>query len=134
MPLTDLALEAALTADGWPFERLDASTWTSGFQAPGQVKVRFYLRLTDEWLFLTIVPFATMPENPAAEYVLARRLLELNRTVTLAKFAVEDRQVVLTVELPTQDLTPDQIKTGLDALSYYALAHYAEIGELAGSG
>jgi hypothetical protein len=134
MPLTDRALEAALAADGWPFERLDATTWTSGFRAPDQDKVRFFLRLTSDWLFLTIVPFAQVPTNPAAEYVLNRRLLELNRAITLAKFAIERDEVVLTVELPSQDLTPDQIKTGLDALSFYALRHAAEIDELARAG
>lgn len=132
MPLTDKALEAVLAADDWPFERLDATTWRSGFQAPGQRKVRFFLRLTDNWLFLTIIPFAMLPEDDDdAERALMRRLLELNRRITLAKFAVEHREVVLTVELPTQDLSPSQIKDGLDALSLYASLHYAAIVEFA---
>lgn len=129
MPLTDNALEAALRADGWPFERLDATTWISGFQAPGLRQVRFFLRLTSDWLFLTIVPFAIMPQDRDAEHALMRRLLELNRRITLAKFAVEQREVVLTVELPTQDITPSQIKDGLDALSLYAARHYPAITE-----
>ena len=124
MPLTDKALEAVLAADGWPFERLDATTWHSGFQAPGERQVRFFLRLTDNWLFLTIIPFAVLPDDGAAECALMRRLLELNRRITLAKFAIEHREIVLTVELATQDLTPNQIKDGLDALSLYASRHH----------
>lgn len=129
MPLTDKALEAALAADGWPFERLDATTWRSGFQAPGLRKVRFFLRLTDDWLFLTIIPFAVLPDDHDAEHALMRRLLELNHRIALAKFAVEHRDVMLTVELPTQDITPSQIKDGLDALSLYASRHYPAITE-----
>jgi len=62
-----------------------------------------------------------------------RRLLELNRSINLAKFALERRDIVLTVELPTEDLTSGQIKDGLDALSYFALKHHAEITAVAGS-
>lgn len=131
MPLTDQALEAALAADGWPFERLDAATWRSAFQAPGQRRIRFFLRLTDDWLFLTISPFAILPDDPDAEHALMRRMLELNRKITLAKFAIERREIVLTVELPTQDLTPRQIKDGLDALSVYTWQHLAAIMEFA---
>jgi hypothetical protein len=89
--LTNETLEAILAAEGWPFERLDATTWRSGFQAPGPRRIRFFLRLTPDWLFLTIIPFA-----------------------------VEQRDIVLTVELPTQGLTQSQIRDGLDALSVYA--------------
>lgn len=129
MPLNDKALEDVLVADGWPFERLDATTWRSGFQAPGLRKVRFFLRLTDDWLFLTIIPFAVLPDDHEAEHALMRRLLELNHRITLAKFAVIRREIVLTVELPTQDISPSQIKDGLDALSLYASRHYPAVTE-----
>jgi hypothetical protein len=129
MPLTDKDLEDALTSDGWPFQRLDATTWRSGFQSPGMHKVRFFLRLTDDWLFLVITPFAVLPDDPDAEHALLRRLLELNHRITLAKFSVLSRDIVLTVELPTQDITPSQIKDGLDALSLYASRHYPAITE-----
>ena len=129
MPLTDKGLEEALAADGWPFERLDRTTWQSGFQAPGLRRVRFFLRLTDDWLFLVITPFAVLPDDSTAEHALLRRLLELNHRITLAKFAVVQRDIVLTVELPTQDITPSQIKDGLDALSLYSARHYPAITE-----
>ena len=129
MPITDDALEAILAAEGWPFERIDATTWRSGFQAPGLRRVRFFLRLTTDWLYLTIVPFAVLPDDQDAEYALMRRLLELNRRITLAKFAVEQRDIVLTVELPTQELTRSQVKDGLAALSLSASRHYPAVTE-----
>jgi hypothetical protein len=125
MPLTDRDLEAALAADGWPCERLDERTWRSAFAASPECRFRFFLRLTDDWLFLTIIPYATLPEDGVGERALMRRLLELNRSITLAKFALDGRQIVLTVELPTEDLVASQIRDGLDALSYYAIQHHA---------
>jgi hypothetical protein len=135
MPLTDKALEAVLAADDWPFERAGESTWFSAFQqsnGPGE-PITFFLRLTDDWLFLTIAPYAVLPADPATETAMLRRLLELNRSINLAKFALERRDVVLTVELPTEELTTSQVKDGLDALSYLALKHHAEITAVAGS-
>jgi hypothetical protein len=127
MPLTDEGLEAILTADGWPFERLDATTWRTGFRAPGREAVRVFLRLAEDWLYLTIVEFLALPDDPGAEYTLLRRLMELNREITLAKFATERREVVLTVELPTQDLAATQVRDGLDALSFYASRYHDEL-------
>jgi hypothetical protein len=135
MPLTDKALEAVLAADGWPFRRADELTWFSAFQRssdPGE-PMTFFLRLTDDWLFLTIAPYAVLPDDPATETAVLRRLLELNFTINLAKFALERRDIVLTVELPTEDLTASQIRDGLDALSYFGLRHHAEITAVAGS-
>jgi hypothetical protein len=135
MPLTDKALEAVLAADDWPFERASESTWFSAFQrtsGPGE-PITFFLRLTEDWLFLTVAPFAVLPDDPGTETAVLRRLLELNRSINLAKFAIERRDIVLTVELPTEDLTSSQIKDGLDALSYFALKHHAEITAVAGS-
>ena len=135
MPLTDEALEAVLAADDWPFERAGESTWFSAFQRSSGLgeAITFFLRLTDDWLFLTVAPFAVLPDDPATETAVLRRLLELNRSINLAKFALERRDIVLTVELPTEELTPTQIKDGLDALSYFALKHHAEITAVAGS-
>jgi hypothetical protein len=133
MPLTAEGLEAVLAADDWPFERAADATWFSAFRpsaGPGQT-ITFFLRLTDDWLFLTISPFAVLPDDPATETALMRRLLELNRTINLAKFAIERRDIVLTVELPTEDITASQIRDGLDALSFFALKHHAEITAVA---
>jgi hypothetical protein len=129
--LTDTVLEQWMAADGWPCERLDATTWRSGFQAPGTDKFRFFVRLTNDWLYLTVIPYVAIPDDPALELVMFRRLLELNRDITLAKLAIDKRDVVLTVEMSTQDLTERQFKDGLDALAFYGTKHHAELAALA---
>jgi hypothetical protein len=48
----------------------------------------------------------------------------------LAKFALDQRDVILTVELPLEDLAPSQLRDGLDAIVYYANAHFAELSSL----
>ena len=129
--MTHAELERALTADGWPFEQLDDHTWRSGFRSAGADPFRFFVRTTANWLVLTIVPFVTAPADDADALALFRRLLELNREITLAKLAIDKRDVILTVELPLESLQPSQLKDGLDALVFYANAHHAELVELA---
>jgi hypothetical protein len=129
--LTDKQLEQYLAADNWPCERLDDTTWRSWFTvADSEQRFRFFLRLNQSWLFLTILPFVPLPLDPTPHVSIFRRLLELNRSITLAKFALENNDVVLTVELPTEHLVEAQVKDGLDALSYYAGIHYAEVAKL----
>src|ERR1041385_2803573 len=118
----DKLLEEMLAADNWPFERLDDITWRSGFRTDKE-QFRFFVRLTENWVYLTIIPFVTLPDDDAMLLKLFRRLLELNREITLAKFAIDKRDVVLTVELPTESLQRSQFKDGLDALSFYANMH-----------
>lgn len=130
MPLTEERLEAILAAAGWPYERLDSMTWRTGFRAPGHDAVRVMLRLTGDWLFLTIVEFMALPNEPDAEHRLLRRLMQLNREMTLAKYATERHEVVLTVELPIKDLAPSQVTDGLDALAFYASRHRDELTTL----
>jgi len=118
-----------LAADNWPFERLDDITWRSGFRTDKE-QFRFFVRLTENWVYLTIIPFVTLPDDDAMLLKLFRRLLELNREITLAKFAIDKRDVVLTVELPTESLQRSQFKDGLDALSFYANMHHRELVDL----
>ena len=131
MQLTATRVEEFLTKDGWPFERVDDHTWRSGFR--GDVNsFRFFVRLTDNWIFFTIVPFVVAPKNEECALQLYRHLLRLNREMNMAKFAIDDdADVVLTVELPTENLDESEFKDALDALSYYADRHYLEVLNLA---
>lgn len=128
--MTDKTLEHLLQADGWPLERLDANTWRSGFRSEGNPAFRFFIRMTKNWLVLTVIPYVTLnePEDPRV----LRRLLELNRDLTLAKLAVDKQDVLLTVELPLEELQPSQLKDGLDAMVFYANQHHAELVSLIG--
>ena len=129
--LTANRVEEFLKRDGWPYERVDDHTWRSGFR--GDVNsFRFFLRLTDNWVFFTIVPFVVAPRAAASAHELYRHLLKLNREINMAKFAIDDdSDVVLTVELPTENLEEAEFKDALDALSYYADKHYLEVLNMA---
>lgn len=129
--LTAARVEEFLTKDGWPFERVDDNTWRSGFR--GDVNsFRFFVRLTENWIFFTIVPFVVAPKNESCALQLYRHLLRLNREVNMAKFAIDDdADVVLTVELPTENIDESEFKDALDALSYYADKHYLDVLNLA---
>ena len=129
--LTPERVEEYLAKDGWPFERVDGHTWRSGFR--GDVNsFRFFVRLTDNWIFFTIVPFVVAPKNDQCALQLYRHLLRLNREINMAKFAIDDdADVVLTVEMPTENLDESEFKDALDALSYYADKHYLDVLNLA---
>ena len=129
--MTSNRVEELLNADGWPFERIDEHTWRSGFR--GDVNsFRFFVRLTENWIFFTIVPFVVAPRTEESALALYRHLLKLNREINMAKFAIDDdADVVLTVELPTENLDASEFKDALDALSYYADKHYLDVLNLA---
>ncbi|HEY7956093.1 MAG: YbjN domain-containing protein [Polyangia bacterium] len=131
MAMTGARVEELMSNDGWPFERVDDHTWRSGFR--GDVNsFRFFVRLTDNWIFFTIVPFVVAPKHESQALQLYRHLLRLNREINMAKFAIDDdADVVLTVELPTENLDESEFKDALDALSYYADRHYLDVLNLA---
>jgi hypothetical protein len=124
-------VEELLEADNRPFERIDPGTWRSSFHAESK-SFRFFVRLTESWIFFTIVPFVLAPRDPVAEHRLHRHLLRLNREINMAKFAVDDDgDVVLTVELPTENLDASEFRDALDALVFYADKHYVEVARAA---
>ncbi len=127
--MTHADLETWLKADGWPVTRLDDNTWRTGFSAEG-VSYRLFVKVTANWLVLTIVPFVTLPADDAKSLAAFRRMLEVNRDMTLAKLAVDRRDVILTVELTLEGLDWPRIKDGIDAITYYAGTYHAELSAL----
>lgn len=127
--MTQADLEAWLKADGWPLERLDANTWRTGFAADG-TSYRLFVKTTANWLVLTIVPFVQLPEDDAQSLATFRRMLELNREITLAKLAVNGRDVILTVELTLAGIDWPHLKDGVDAITYYAGNLHAELSAM----
>jgi hypothetical protein len=125
--VTAEVVEEYLKRDEWPFERVSEGTWRSGFRGETN-SFRFFVRLTESWIFFTILPFVVAPRSERCERNLHRHLLRLNRTINLAKFAVDDDgDVLLTVEFPTESFDYSEFKDALDALSYYADKHYLEV-------
>jgi len=129
--LTRDDLEHYLRTAGWKFERIDERTLGLAFRGDAAT-FPFFIRLTDAWIFFTIVPFVKMPDDDRAQLAIYRRLLQLNRTMNLAKFALdEDGDIVLTVELPTEATSASALDDALAALTLYANAHYVELRDLA---
>jgi len=91
-----------------------------------------YVRLTDNWLLASIVPFLTTRGDNSFE--LARWLLRMNRDMYQCKFAYdEDGDVVLAVELPTEALDFGEIEKALDSLLQHAVEHRATLRKAAGA-
>ena len=132
MPITAEHVESLLKKDGWPCERgKDAHTWRSAFTGD-RSSFKFYVRLTDNWIFFSIVPFVTTPKGEREALALYRHLLKLNRDMNMAKFSLDqDGDVILSVELPTENLDDSEFKDALDALSFYADRHYLDVSKLA---
>lgn len=81
-----------------------------------------YVRLTENWLIASVVPFlSTRGDN---SFELSRWLLRQNRDMPQTKFAYdEDGDVVLTVELPTESLDLAEVSTALEGLVQQAVKH-----------
>ncbi len=89
-----------------------------------------YVRLTDNWLIASVVPFLTTRGDNSFE--LARWLLRMNRDMYQCKFAYdEDGDVVLTVELPTESLDFGEVETALSTLLDHAIKHRATLRQAA---
>ncbi len=113
---------------GWSYEYdPESRTWHSGFRGKAN-NFNIFVHLTENWLIFSIAPLVNAPEESVCEQRLHKHLLQLNFIINMAKFSLdEDGDVVLTVELPTENLDYSEFADGLNALSYYADTHYLEI-------
>lgn len=89
-------------------------------------EVTVYIRLTDNWLIASIVPFLqTRGQN---SFELVRWLLRQNRDMPQLKFGIDDDgDVVLTVELPTESLDYSELSGALEGLVRHGLEHRATL-------
>ena len=113
------------------FKRIDETTWLTTHR--GEVNTfRLFIRLIRSWLLFTIYPFVMSPESDEAKGKLYAHLLSLNHHMNMAKFSLdEDREVVLMVEFPTENLDHSEFKDALDLLSYYSDKYYLDALNLA---
>jgi hypothetical protein len=113
---------------GWSYSRDEGGRdWSTGFR--GDVSsFRILVRLTDNWIYFTIIPFIVATKNEACRQRLYWHILRLNRDITLAKFGLdEDNDVLLTVELPIESLDYSEFADALNAICYYADDTYLEM-------
>ena len=111
----------------WTYERSGDDTWYTGFR--GDVSsFRIFIKVTEHWAFFTIAPLVVAPKDEECVRKLHWHLLRLNRDINMAKFCLDsDGDVVLTVELPTENLDYSEFSDALGALSHYADDTYLEI-------
>lgn len=123
--IDEAKLREHIEALGWELERRSEDTFRSAHDAEGST-LNVYLRLHEHWLIASVVPFLnTKGDNP---FELSRWLLRMNRDMPMSKFAYdEDGDVVLTVELPTENLDPGEIRQALEGLLSSAREHRATL-------
>jgi len=132
MSVTPQDIDGFFEQYGWSYTRQeDSRDWSTGFR--GDVaSFRIFVRLTDNWVYFTIIPFIVGPKDSACKVKLYWHLLRLNREANMAKFALDkDDDVVLTVELPSENLDYSEFSDALGALCYYADDTYVEMLNLA---
>lgn len=119
--LDQATLASHLDELGWDAKPHGERTYRAE-HASDEGEVVIYIRLTDNWLIASVVPFlATRGDN---SFELSRWLLRQNRDMPQTKFAYdEDGDVVLTVELPTESLDYHEIAEALSGLLEHAVAH-----------
>ena len=123
--LDEATLARHLDTLGWQRAPHGAGTLRA-VRETSQGDVAVYLRLSDNWLVASVVPFlVTGGDN---SYDLARWLLRMNRDMTMTKFAYDDDgDVVLTVEVPTESLDFEEVRAALTGLVDYAVMHRATL-------
>ena len=130
-PIDPDAIEALLTGGGWQLDRITEDTWRGRFRGRSRV-FPLLLRLDPAgYLVFAIVPFVPRPEAREHAHALYNRLLELNHAMLMAKFSIDDDlDVTLSVEYPTGELDPSEFTDALNALSFYADAHFEALAAL----
>jgi hypothetical protein len=131
MALTAEALKAYFEQYGWTYQQLEETFFRTVFR--GDVSsFTIHIRISGDWVYFSIAPFVVSPQDVECERKLYKRLLTLNHEMNMAKFTVDsDGDVILTVELPIENLDYSEFSDALGALAYYADDNYAQLFVLA---
>lgn len=126
--LDNETIRGILEEGGWPCDRINEDTWRSHFRGKN-ASFPFFVRIDPAgYVCFAIVPFLKTPEEQGSSAKLYDRLLQLNQSLLMAKFSIDDDlDVVLSVEYPYHELDRSEFDDALDVLSYYADRHYDEL-------
>ena len=128
MSVTTETIESYFERYGWSYEQVDENRFLTGVQSDVTDVFSIYITLTPNWVYFAIVPFVEAPTDPKCEFNLYKHLLRLCQEINLAKFSVNsDGNVIMTVELPRENLNYSEFSDALGALSYYAEQTYGEV-------
>lgn len=124
-------IRAILEEGGWPCHRIADDTFRSLFQGK-HASFPFLVKIDDAgFVVFAIVPYLRSPKDEMRAARLYARLLELNQSLLMAKFSIDDDlDVVLSVEYALAELDRSELDDALDVLSYYADRHYDELRAL----
>ena len=128
MSITAETIDGYFQQYGWNYTRApESNDWDTGFR--GEVSTfRILARLANDWIFFVINPFVLAPQDPECARKLHWHLLRLNQDIILVKLALdEDDDVLLAVELPTENLDYSEFADAINALCYYADDTYLEL-------
>jgi hypothetical protein len=131
MAITQEKMQEYFEQYGWTYQPAGESDFRTGFR--GDVSsFRILVRIAGDWVYFSIAPFVVTPKDAECERKLYKHLLKLNHEMNMAKFTVDsDGDVILTVELPSENLDYSEFSDALGALAYYADDNYAQVFILA---
>jgi hypothetical protein len=131
MAVVPETLEGYFEQYGWSYQRTVDTTFRTVFRGDISSFV-IHVRIAGDWVYFSIAPFVVTPQNTECERKLYRHLLKLNHEMNMAKFTVDaDGDVILTVELPSENLDYSEFSDALGALAYYADDNYSQVFLLA---
>ena len=132
MAVTAETIESYFDQYDWTYEQLDETHFLTGFSSEVTDSFAIYITLTPNWVYFAITPFVEAPQDAQCERRLYGHLLRLCQQINMAKFAVDaDGDVILTVELPRENLDYSEFSDALGALSHYADESYEAVHALA---
>lgn len=123
-------IKACLASEGWAAEVVSNDTLRSDFQGAERL-FPLFVRVAPPFVLFAVIPFVRLPLHAEDADAMVRRLLQLNREINMAKLSAdEDGDVILSVEYRLEDLDPSEVRDAVNALSFYANKHYAELQQL----
>ena len=120
MAVTAEEVGSFFDAYGWQYERRDSAVFRTGFSGEsGHYDI--WLKVTDAWVYFAINPYVPLPAGGEHGETTLQVLLKANHELNLAKFAVDDEgDVLLSVEMPSEDFGYVHFAEALTALAHYA--------------
>jgi len=131
MALTPEQLTEYFDQYGWTYQQVNENYIRTAFGGDiGSFVIQ--VRISGDWVYFAISPFVVAPKDAECERKLHKHLLKLNHEMNMAKFTTDpDGDVILTVELPSENLDYSEFSDALGALCYYADDNYAQVFILA---
>lgn len=122
-------ISAFLERYEWKYEIVDDRSIITGFSGETSTYTLF-IKLSDDWVIFSISPFVKRPSNGCRENLL-RYLANLNFHALVVKFSIDDDEnIVLTLELPINELNYSPFIVSLETLCFYAEQQFQQISDL----